>query len=250
MIAEFANYKSWIAWVPIVSLLAIPLLFRRVLVVSLAIVGAFVGFVVTSISPPLGRDAEQLGANIAVGLLAGAAFGALPGAVLDAQRRGAGRRDASVTVVGCALGLGLLGALVGGFAPGILAGQPPDLNVDVLLTIAVGGGFGWSVGAAIGWRAARSKPPPGRAQRWILAVAAASIAVFGAAIVASIQQRSFGPSIEDMTRLERHRLPLIAAIYCIDTTIAVLTLVAIAVRDRGSPVPAAASVETSPPRTA
>jgi len=81
-------------------------------------------------------------------------------------------------------------------------------------------------------------------------VAAARIAVFGAAIVASIQGRSFGPSIEDMTRLERHRLPLIAAIYCIDTTIAVLTLVAIAVRDRGSPVPAAASLETSPPRTA
>jgi hypothetical protein len=95
----------------------------------------------------------------------------------------------------------------------------------VLLTIAVGGGLGWSVGAAIGWRAARSAPPPARAQRWILAVAAASIAVFGAAIVASIQQRSFGPSIEDMTRLERHRLPLIAALYCIDTTIAVLTLV-------------------------
>jgi len=53
-----------------------------------------------------------------------------------------------------------------------------------------------------------------------------------------------------MTRLERHRLPLIAAIYCIDTTIAVLTLVAIAVRDWGSPAPAAASLETSPPRTA
>jgi hypothetical protein len=155
-----------------------------------------------------------------------------------------------VTVVGYALGLGLLGALVGGFAPGILAGQPPDLHVDVLLAIAVGGGLGWSVGAAIGWRAARSAPPPGRAQRWILAVAAASIAVFGAAIVASIQQRSFGPSIEDMTRLERQRLPLIAALYCIDTTIAVLTLVAIAVRDRGSPVPEAASLETSPPRTA
>jgi hypothetical protein len=54
MIAEFANYKSWIAWVPIVSLLVIPILFRRVLVVSLAFVGAFVRFVVTSISPPLG----------------------------------------------------------------------------------------------------------------------------------------------------------------------------------------------------
>jgi len=30
MIAEFANYRSWIDRVPIVSLLAMPLLFRRV----------------------------------------------------------------------------------------------------------------------------------------------------------------------------------------------------------------------------
>ena len=41
MVAEFANYRSWIDWVPIVSLLAMPLLFRRVPIISLAMVGAF-----------------------------------------------------------------------------------------------------------------------------------------------------------------------------------------------------------------
>ena len=53
MIAEFANYRSWIAWVPIVSLLALPLLFRRVPVISLAMVGAFVGFVAISVIAPM-----------------------------------------------------------------------------------------------------------------------------------------------------------------------------------------------------
>ena len=38
MIAGFANYRSWIDWVPIVSLLAMPLLFRQVPVISLAMV--------------------------------------------------------------------------------------------------------------------------------------------------------------------------------------------------------------------
>jgi len=28
MLAEFANYKSWIDWVPIVSILAVPRVFR------------------------------------------------------------------------------------------------------------------------------------------------------------------------------------------------------------------------------
>jgi len=57
----------------------------------------------------------------------------------------------------------------------------------------------------------------------------------GAAIVASIQQRSFGPSIDGMSRWDRQHLALTAALYCLDTTIAVLTLVAVAVRGSGPP---------------
>ena len=52
MIAEFASYRSWIAWVPIASLLAMPLLFRRIPVVSLAMVGAF-DFKITKIDTEL-----------------------------------------------------------------------------------------------------------------------------------------------------------------------------------------------------
>jgi hypothetical protein len=229
MIAEFANYRSWIAWVPIVALLAIPLLFRRVLVVSCASVGTFIGFVAIVATMPLGSDAEQLGANAAAGLAGGAAVGALVGLVLGLFRRGSQPRDASVIVVGWALGLGVLGALVGGFGPSLFGGSP-DLSVPVLGTIAVGGGIGWAVGAAIGWRMARDAPSPGRFQRWILAVAAVAIALFGAGIIATIQSHAFGPSIDEMTRSERNSLPLIAALYCVDVALAVSTLIAVAAR--------------------
>jgi hypothetical protein len=227
MIAEFLNYRSWIAWVPLVALLAIPLLFRRVFVISGALVGAFVGLVVITATMPLGSEAEQLGANTAAGLVGGAGVGALVGLVLGAFRRGSHPRDASVIVVGWALGLGALGALVDGFGPSLFRGSP-DLSVPVLGTIAVGGGIGWGIGTAIGWRMARSAPAPERRQRWILAVAAASIALFGAAIVATIQSRAFGPSIDEMTRAERNSLPLIASLYCVDVALAVSTLVAVA----------------------
>jgi hypothetical protein len=246
MVAEFANYRSWIAWVPIVSLLAMPLLFRRVPVISLAMVGAFVGFVAISLTMPLGSNAEQLGANVAFGLLGGAALGAILGAAIGRRRRMTTPRDASVKVVGYAVGLGLMGALVGGFAPSVLARQPPDLDVAVILLVAVGGGLGWSIGAVIGWWSGRSAPPPGRTQRWVLVVAAAGIALMGAAIVDSIQQRSFGPSIDGMSRWERQHLALTAALYCLDTTIAVLTLVAVAVRSSGSPATSQTSAEVPP----
>ena len=245
MIAEFASYRSWIAWVPLVAMLAIPLLFRRVLVVSCALVGAFVGLVVIIATMPLGSDAEQLGANTAAGLGGGAAVGASVGLVLGVFRRGSRPRDASVIVVGWALGLGVLGALIGGFGPSLFGGSP-DLSVFVLGTVAVGGGIGWGLGAAIGWRLARGAPSPERLQRWILAVAAVSIALFGAGIVATIQSHAFGPSIDEMTRAERNSLPLIAALYCIDVALAVSTLAAVATRGIVSTAGAASPVSLAP----
>ncbi len=229
MIAEFANYRSWIDWVPIMALLAIPLLFRRVLVVSLALLGAFLGFIAIGLTMPLGRDAEQLGANVAAGLVVGAVLGALVGVVLGALRPRSQPLDGSVTVVGCAIGLGVMGALIGGFGPSFPGGSP-DLNVSVLGTIAVGGGIGWLIGAAIGWRLARGAPSPDRVQRWILVVAAVSIAIFGATIVGAIQARAFGPSMDEMTRLERDSLPTVAALYCINAVLAASTLIAVAAR--------------------
>jgi hypothetical protein len=230
MLAEFANYKSWIDWVPIVSILAVPLVFRRVPVVIGAMVGAFVGYVVILITMPLGSYAEQLGANTAFGLIGGAVTGALVGSVIGVLRKRSEPLDASVTVVGWAIGLGLLGTLVGGFGPSIISGAPPDLEVPVLGTIAVGGVIGWVIGAAIGWRLARTAPPAARTQRWILLVAAIGSALLGGQIIASIQSHAFGPPIDEMTRAQRDALPMIAALYCVGTTLVVSTLIAAAAR--------------------
>jgi hypothetical protein len=186
-----------------------------------------------------------LGANVALGLVGGAALGAILGAAVG-RRRGTTPLDASLKVVGYAVGLGLIGALVGGFAPSVLARKPPDLDVAVILLVAVGGGLGWSIGAVIGWWSARSAPPPGRTQRWILSMAAAGIALLGAAIVASIQQRSFGPSIDGLSRWDRQHLSLTAALYCVDTSIVVLTLVAVAVRSSGPPATSQIPAEGPP----
>jgi hypothetical protein len=127
------------------------------------------------------------------------------------------------------MGFGVLGAIIGGFAPSFLGGSS-GFSVTAIGTIAVGGGIGWLFGATIGWHLARNAPPPGRGQRWILCVAAAGIALFGASIVAAIQAQQFGPSIDRLTRAERGALPLIAALYCIDVAIAVSTLLAVAAR--------------------
>ena len=132
MIAEFANYRSWIDWVPIVASLSIPLLFRRVLPLSLATLGAFAGFVATDLAPPLGRTAEQLGPNLALGLVGGALVGALAGVLLRTLRPSLRSPDHSVRVIGSAMGLGVLGAVLGGFTPSLLDGGPLDLNVEVL----------------------------------------------------------------------------------------------------------------------
>jgi hypothetical protein len=229
MVAEFANYRSWIEWVPIVAMLTVPLVFRGVPVVIGAMVGSFVGFVVISITMPLGRLAGQLGANTAAGLIGGALTGALVGLVVGALRRRPEPLDASVTIVGWAIGLGLLGALAGGFGPSISGGQP-DLEVSVLGTIAVGGVIGWAIGAAVGWRLAQTAPPPARTQRWILIVAAIGVALFGGQTIATIQAHAFGPSIDEIPRADRDALPMIAAPYCVGTALVVSTLVAAAAR--------------------
>jgi hypothetical protein len=234
VIAEFLEYRSWIGWVPIFALLAIPILLWRVLPLGLALLGAFVGLLAVFVAPPLGRDAEQFGPNLALGLVVGAVVGAVWGALFRVFRPSEHPRDAPATVVGWAVGLGVIGATFGGFVPGLRGGGAPDFNVEVLRTVAIGGGIGWSLGAIIGWWFGRSAPVPETWQRWWLAIGAAGIALFGAGIVASIPAHEFGPSIDEMSRWDRQQLPVIAAMYCIDTTIAVVTLVAVAVRGTGT----------------
>jgi hypothetical protein len=248
MVAEFANYRSWIGWVPIVAILAVPLVFRRVPVVSCAMAGAFMGYVVILVTMPLGNDAEHFGANTAAGLIGGAATGALVGLIIGVLWKRSEPLDASVRVVGWAIGLGLLGALIGGFGPSLFGG-PPDLDVPVLGTIALGGVIGWVIGAAIGWRLTRTAPLPSRSQRWILVVAAIGFALLGGQTIATIQTHAFGPSIDEMTRADRDALPMIAALYCVGTALAVSTLVAAAARGVASArsVPAGGGLGTTLP---
>jgi hypothetical protein len=228
MVAEFANYESWIAWVPFVALLAIPLVLRRNLPLSLALAGSFVGMIFGTLVPPLGRDAEQFGPNLAVGLVGGAVARALLGLVIQATRTNA-PRDGSSIVLGLAIVLGIVGAVIGGFWPSLVGGSP-DLTIETLFSIAIGGGLGWVVGTLVGWRSARDAPEPDAVQRSLLVVAAIAIAMMGAVIVVTILGRQFGPSIDELTRHERHQLPTLAALYMVDTAIAVLTVLVLAGR--------------------
>lgn len=242
MLAEFANYESWIAWVPIVGVLAIPLALRRVLPLSLALVGSFVGLVWVSIAPPLGRNAEQLGPELALGLGVGAAVGLLIGIVIQTSRTGS-QRDASAIVLGWAIVLGTAGALIGGFGPSLIDG-PPDLEIGTLFWIAIAGGLGWIAGTVAGWRVAGSAPMPDALQRTLLVVVAIAIAMFGAMIVVSIVGRQFGPSIDTFSRHDRQHLPILAWLWGLDTAVATLTVLVLALRGSrlmAAPIPATLS---------
>jgi hypothetical protein len=194
----------------------------------LALVGSFVGMVFVTLTPPLGRGAEQLGANLAVGLASGAVAGALIGLLIQSVRT-VPPRDASTIVLGWAIALGIGGATIGGFGPSVFGG-PPDLNIDILFSIAIGGGLGWIVGTLVGWRRMPKAPMPDALQRSLLVIAAIAIVMMGAATVVTILGRQFGPSIDELTRHERHQLPTLAALYAGDTAIAVLTVLMLAVR--------------------
>jgi hypothetical protein len=243
MLAEFANYESWIAWVLFVALLAIPIALRRTLPLCLALVGSFVGMVFVTLAPPLGRDAEQFGAKLALGLTSGAVAGALIGLLIQSVRT-APPRDASTIVLGWAIALGIAGVVIGGFGP-LDVRWAPDLNIDVLFSIAIVGGLGWAVGTLVGWRHAREAPTPDAPQRSRLVIVAIAIVLMGATIVMTILGRQFGPSIDELTRHERHQLPTLAALYAIDTAIAMLTVVVLAVRGSRAAVAVPAALPIS-----
>ena len=125
---------------------------------------------------------------------------------------------------------GIVGALIGGFAPAILDASAPDLTVSIILAVAVGGGLGWALAAVVGWVSSRGAPAPSTGQRWIVAIAAASIVPLGVGIVMSIEARDFGPSIDELSRSDRSLLPFAEAAFAIDTALAVFTLIAVALR--------------------
>ncbi|MGZ8577486.1 MAG: hypothetical protein ACXWYH_11860 [Actinomycetota bacterium] len=59
-----------------------------------------------------------------------------------------------------------------------------------------------------------------------------SIVPLGAGVVMSIQARAFGPSIDELSRWDRSLLPFAEAAFAIDTALAVVTLIAVALRTK------------------
>ena len=232
MIQQLLDWQDYVGWIVLIApTVAFSLVFWRVKAVRYAIVGTMAGLIVVSLTMPFGGSAETFGLTIGFGLVGGALFGALIGALLDPSE-GRTPRDASVRTVGPAMLGGIVGALIGGFAPAILDSSAPDLNVSIILAVAVGGGLGWALAAVVGWVSSRGAPAPSTRQRWIVAVAAVSIVPWGIGIVMSIEARSFGPSIDELSRSDRSLLPLAEAAFAIDTALAVVTLIAVALRTK------------------
>jgi hypothetical protein len=230
VVEELLDWQDYVAWIVLIApTVAFSLVFWRVKAVRYAIVGTMAGLIVVSLTLPLGGNAEAFGLTIGIGLVGGALFGAVIGGVLDPSE-GRPRRDASVRTVGPAMLGGIVGALIGGFAPAILDASAPDLTVSIILAVAVGGGLGWALAAVVGWVSSRGAPAPSTRQRWIVAIAAASIVPLGVGLVMSIEARAFGPSIDELSRSDRSLLPLAEAAFAIDTALAVLTLIAVAFR--------------------
>ncbi|MGZ5344488.1 MAG: hypothetical protein ACXWF5_07310 [Actinomycetota bacterium] len=228
---ELLDWQDYVAWIVLIApTVAFSLVFWRVKAVRYAIVGTMAGLVV-SLTMPLGGNAEAFGLTIGIGLVGGALLGAVIGALLDPSERRT-PRDASVRTIGPAMLGGIVGALIGGFAPAIIDASAPDLNVSIILAVAVGGGLGWALAAVVGWVSSRGAPAPSTGQRWIVAIAAMSIVPLGAGVVMSIQARAFGPSIDELSRWDRSLLPFAEAAFAIDTALAVVTLIAVALRTK------------------
>jgi hypothetical protein len=234
MIDELLEWQDYAVWIVLIApAIAFGLVFRRVKAVGFAVVGTMVGFIVVMMTMPLGTNAEQLGVNVAVGLVGGALLGGVIGALLDPSEDRP-PRDASVRTVRAAMLGGVAGAIVAGVLPAILDASAPDLTVSIILAVAVGGGLGWALAAVVGWVSSRGAPAPSTRQRWIVAIAAASIVPLGIGIVMSIEARAFGPSIDELSRSDRSLLPLAEAAFAIDTALAVFTLIAVALRNEGA----------------
>ena len=234
MIAEFANHHSWIAWVPIVSpFVAGALVFRRMPTVPLAILGGLAGLALGACAPLIGiRDdwvMVQLCLSIA-GSVVGGVWGSSIGARL--RRRGPRDPDGSLVTIALAVGLGLAGLLAGALAPAMLQGRAPDMDIDVIVSSALGGGLGWCLGSAIGWHRSRERARPTTAQRRLLVVMAGTIALLGIAIGTQISAARFGPSIDEI-RWDDPRLPPTAMLVYLDTAVAAFTLLALAQRRSG-----------------
>jgi hypothetical protein len=232
VLEQIVDYRDWIGWVvPIWFVAALGLVLRRIPWLGLAIVGAFAGYVFVSIAPPVGRNAEQFGANVAVGLIGGALIGALIGAILrsEASTTSEPQRNRSMTVIGVAVASGAAGALILGFGVALAREIPPDLDLITMGAAFTGGGVGWVVGALVSWHATRGTGPPGWSDRSILLSAVLPIAILGVMLASSVRSAEFGPMIDDIGPRNRLLGPLGALVW-IDTAIGIITVLVVALR--------------------
>ena len=233
------DYRDWIGWiVPIWLVAALGLALRRAPMLGLSIVGAFAGFVLISIAPPLGRNAEEFGSNVAVGLIGGAVAGALIAAAFgsDAPAIVTRRRGRSMMVVGVAVASGVAGAVILGFGLALLREVPPDLDLVTFRAALAGGGIGWVAGALVGWRVTRDSRPTRPSERRVLLSAALPIAILGVSLASSVRDAAFGPMIDDVWRHD----PLLGSLEAwvwLDTAIGILTVVVVALRRTSNEAP-------------
>ena len=180
MVEELLDWQDYVAWIVLIApTVAFSLVFWRVKAVRYAIVGTMAGLIVVLPDDALGE--ERRGARRSTSGSASweaRCSGRVIGGLLDPSE-GRPPRDASVRTVGPAMLGGIVGALIGGFAPAILDASAPDLTVSIILAVAVGGGLGWALAAVVGWVSSRGAPAPSTGQRWIIAIAAASIVPLG-----------------------------------------------------------------------
>ena len=209
-------------WALLASLITTALVFRRVPAFTLAIVGGLIGLAAAVAVPLINASSWPASLLLVPG---GIIVGAVRGCVIAVTKRTAPMwvRDASTGMIGPAIALGTIGLVLGGFAGGA------DMSPDVLVSAAIGGGVGWSMGAAIGWERTRDVPAPGTAQRWFLGLLAVTVAILGALIATTVGRGLGGPSFDGVSPRDPG-FAIAAAVLAFDTGLAVLTIVAVIYR--------------------
>ena len=130
----------------------------------------------------------------------------------------------------------VIGAFAGGTI-GVFSGAlviewrdpgPPDMSMEMLIGMCIGGGLGWIAGAAIGWIGGRNRPSPLWITRVVLLALIAPMAWLGMVAIGEARHGGFGPMIDDAGPRDPRRDQLASSI-AVDTAVSVVTLVAMAI---------------------
>ena len=129
-------------------------------------------------------------------------------------------------VIGAFAG-GTIGVVSGALVIEWLDPGLPDMTMEMLIGMNLGGGLGWVAGAAIGWLGGRNRPSPPWITRVVLLALIAPMVGLGIAAIAEARHGGFGPMIDDAGPRDPRRDRLAFGI-TVDTTLSIVTLVAMA----------------------